>query len=52
MTLFNWVPVGDFMEGAFESRPLHIHNVLPTDYFSFSDLDAALTRSVNSALFV
>ena len=50
MTIFNWVPVGDFMEGAFESRPLHIRNVLPSAYFSFNDLDAALTRSANSVL--
>ena len=38
------------MAEAFESRPLHIRNVLPPEYFSINDLDAALTRSVSSVL--
>lgn len=50
MTIFNWLPTGDFMEGAFESRPVHIPGVLPSEYFSINDLDVALTRSASSIL--
>ena len=50
MTMFNWLPAREFMEEVFETKPLHIRNVLLPEYFLISDLNAALTSSITSML--
>ena len=50
MTIFAWPPSAEFMSGAFEQYPRHLRGVLPADYFSVKDLNAALSISAGSIL--
>jgi 50S ribosomal protein L16 3-hydroxylase len=50
MTTFNWLPLDQFLADDFEKRPRHIKNAVIQGYFGVSDLDAALTASMSSAL--